>query len=151
MGWSRDELNIGQLCKETFKEQALVIGCGTYTGTVAAAHNWGGPMQVIPINPGLPGSVEELMHSTKVDNFVLDLREEVCDKKLREDLMRHRLERFIGVIYRPDTERQSHYSAVALPGQFDGFVWFDVTQPVHTSKVHQPESGAAAETWPFGL
>jgi erythromycin esterase-like protein len=152
MGWSRGELNIGQLCKETFRDQALAVGCGTYYGKVAAAHRWGGDMNVIKIRPGLPNSVEELMHSTGVKNFVLDLREGICDPKLREALMKHRLERFIGVIYKPDTERQSHYSQVVLPRQFDAFVWFDETNPVGTHMIHQPDTEAAVDgTWPFGL
>lgn len=152
MGWSNDELNIGQLCKENFGIQALSVGCGTYTGRVAAAHGWGGDMQVIPICSGLPGSVEELMHSTDVRRFTLDLRKSPCDPKLREAMIKHRLERFIGVIYSPETERQSQYSNVILPEQFDGFVWFDETNPVSTSEVHQPQSEAAVdETWPLGL
>lgn len=152
MSWARNELNIGQLCKETFGNQALVIGCGTYYGKVAAAHRWGSDMEVMKVRPGLPGSIEELMHSTGVKNFVLDLREGVCDPELRAALMKPRIERFIGVIYRPETERQSHYSSVVLPHQFDGFVWFDETNPVGTRDIHQPETEAAVdETWPFGL
>jgi erythromycin esterase-like protein len=152
MGWSRGELNIGQLCKETFRDRALAIGCDTYCGKVAAAHRWGGDMNVMEVRPALPGSIEELMHFTGVKNFFLDLREGKCDPNLREALMKQRLERFIGVIYRPDTERQSHYSRVVLPYQFDGFVWFDETNPVRTRDVHQPPSKAPlSETWPFGL
>jgi erythromycin esterase-like protein len=152
MSWIRNELNIGQLCKETFQDQALAIGCGTYYGRVAAAHRWGGDMNVMEIRPGMAGSIEELMHSTGVKNFILDMREGKCDPRLRDQLMKQRLERFIGVIYRPDTERQSHYSSVVLPHQFDGFVWFDETNPVETHEVHQPETNAAVdETWPFGL
>lgn len=152
MGWSSDELNIGQLCKETYGEQALSIGCGTYTGTVAAANRWGDDMRVIRINPGMQGSYEELMHATGIKNFVLDLRKGKCSEQLREALRKKRLERFIGVIYRPDTERQSHYSSAILPEQFDGFVWMDETRHVGTLEVHQPPSELGTdETWPFGL
>lgn len=152
MGWSRDELNIGQLCKETYQDQALAIGCDTYYGTVAAAHRWGADMNVMKVRPGMAGSVEGLMHATGVRNFVLDLREGKCDPKLREALMKRRLERFIGVVYRPDTERQSHYSAVVLPRQFDALLWFDETNTVETRDVHQPHANAAvADTWPFAL
>jgi erythromycin esterase-like protein len=115
MGWSRDELNIGPLCKENYGEQALTIGCGTYPGSVAVAHSWGGDINVIPIRPGLRGSVEELMHSTGEKRFLLNLRKGVCDEKLRQALVEQKLERFIGVIYSPETERQSHYSKVVLP------------------------------------
>ncbi|KAK4238273.1 erythromycin esterase-domain-containing protein [Achaetomium macrosporum] len=152
MGWAREELNIGQLCKETFGKQALSIGCSGNTGTVAAARWWDGDMQVMRVNPGLPGSYEELMHKTGVRSFVLDLREGHCNEELRKALMKKRLERFIGVIYAPHTERQSHYSSAVLPDQFDGFIWFDETRHVGALEVHQPHVPLEYdETWPFGL
>ncbi|KAK4152017.1 erythromycin esterase type II [Chaetomidium leptoderma] len=152
MGWAREELNIGQLSKEAFGKQALNIGCCTNTGTVAAAHCWGGDMHVMQVRPGLPNSYEELMHATGVKNFVLDLREGHCNEELRQALMKNRLERFIGVIYAPRTERHSHYSLAALPEQFDGFVWFDETRHVGALEVHQPHVPLEFdETWPFGL
>jgi len=115
MGWSREEVNIGQLCRETFGNRALSIGCLGHTGTVAAAQRWGGNMRVMLINLSLPGRYEELMHTVGFSSFVLDLRKGSCDENLREALMRKRLERFIGVIYRPDTERHLHYSEALLP------------------------------------
>jgi erythromycin esterase-like protein len=152
MGWSRQELNIGQLSKEAFGRQALAIGCSTYSGTVAAADNWGDDMRVMNVRPGLPNSYEDLMHETGVKNFTLDLRERSCPKDLRDALMQKRLERFIGVIYRPSTERQSHYSSAVLPEQFDGLVWFDQSKAVGALEVHQPRSELEYdETWPFGL
>ncbi|KAJ9131096.1 Erythromycin esterase type II [Pleurostoma richardsiae] len=152
MGWSFGELNIGQLCKETFGSQVVSLGCSTYGGMVAAAENWGGDMEVMQVNPGLPGSYEELMHMTGVTTFMLDLRKGHCDDKLRDELMKKRLERFIGVIYRPDTERRSHYSTAVLPEQFDGLIWFDQTAPVRTLEVRQPPAALEMEeTWPFGL
>ncbi|KAI1858832.1 uncharacterized protein JN550_012394 [Neoarthrinium moseri] len=152
MGWAEGELSIGQLCKEAFGKQALSIGCGTNTGTVAAANQWDGDMQVKNMKPGLPGSVEELMHDTGISNFALDLRQDFCSEMLRQKLRRRRLERFIGVIYRPETERQSHYSTVILPDQFDGFLWFDKTRHVGSLEVHQPQTKLEfGETWPFGL
>ncbi|KAF4333602.1 L-isoaspartate O-methyltransferase [Fusarium beomiforme] len=152
MGWSREELNIGQLCKERFETKALSIGTGTNTGTVAAAQNWGGDMNIMRVRPGLPGSYEELMHATGIDNFVLDLRKDKCDERLREALKEKRLERFIGVVYKPETEKASHYSYAILPEQFDGFIWFDESKHVGTLEVHQPQSPREYhETWPFGL
>ncbi|KAK4202053.1 erythromycin esterase-domain-containing protein [Triangularia verruculosa] len=152
MGWSRDELNIGQLCKEAYGNQALSIGCLTNTGTVAAARRWDGDMQVMKVKPGLPNSYERLMHATAIKNFVLDLRLQQCDEELRKALMDKRLERFIGVIYAPNTERQSHYSHAILPEQFDGFIWFDETRHVGALEVHQPHTIVEFdETWPFGL
>ncbi|KAL2761065.1 hypothetical protein ACRALDRAFT_2093636 [Sodiomyces alcalophilus JCM 7366] len=153
MGGARDELNIGQLCKETYGDHAaLLIGCGTYSGTVAAAHRWDSDMQVMNINPALPGSYEDLMHATGVKNFALDLRKGRCDEELRRALMRQRLQRFIGVIYRPDTELQSHYSKANLPEQFDGFIFFDESKHVGALEAHQPHTDVEyEETWPFGL
>ena len=152
MGWAREELNIGQLCKEAFGKQAISIGCCGNTGTVAAARRWDGDMQIMKVQPGMQNSYEELMHATGVKNFVLDLRESHCDEELRKALMKKRLERFIGVIYAPHTERQSHYSSAVLPEQFDGFVWFDETRHVGALEVHQPHVALEYdETWPFGL
>lgn len=152
MSWSRKEFNIGQLCKETFGEQALSIGCCGNTGTVAAARRWGADMSVMQIRPGLSNSYEELMHATGVKSFALDLREGHCDDKLRKALSKKRLERFIGVIYVPHTELQSHYSMAVLPEQFDGFIWFDETRHVGALEVHQPHVALEyGETWPFGL
>ncbi|RSM20878.1 hypothetical protein CDV31_000249 [Fusarium ambrosium] len=152
MGWSREELNIGQLCKETYGNRALNIGTGTHTGTVAAAKRWDGDMQVMRVRPGLSNSYEELMHATGVKNFVLDLRAKKCDERLRKTLCERRLERFIGVLYKPATEKQSHYSTAVLPEQFDGFIWFDESRHVGTLEVHQPKSPLEYhETWPFGL
>lgn len=152
MGWAREELNIGQLCKEAWGREALNIGCCGNTGTVAAARRWDGDMQVMQVRPGMQNSYEELMHATGVKSFALDLREGHCDEELRKALMKKRLERFIGVIYAPHTERQSHYSSAVLPEQFDGFVWFDETRHVGALEVHQPHVALEYdETWPFGL
>ncbi len=152
MGWSRDELNLGQLCKETFGGRALSIGCMSHSGTVAAAHRWDSDMAVMKVRPGLPDSYEQLLHSTGIKNFVLDLRDGHCNEELRKELMKKRLERFIGVIYAPQTERRSHYSHALLPEQFDGLVWFDQTRHVGALEVHQPHTALEYdETWPFGV
>ncbi|KAJ6438970.1 erythromycin esterase [Purpureocillium lavendulum] len=152
MGMNRDEFNIGQLCKEAFGNSCLAIGCGTNSGTVSAARRWGGDMRIMKVRPGLANSYEALMHATGISNFALDLRQRKCDKKLRRELLRRRLERFIGVIYRPDTERQSHYSSAVLPEQLDGYIWMDITRHVTPMEVHQPPGALAVdETWPFGL
>ncbi|RGP63652.1 l-isoaspartate o-methyltransferase [Fusarium sporotrichioides] len=152
MSWASHELNIGELCKRAFGDDALSIGTGTNTGTVAAAQSWESDMNIMKVQPGLPGSYEELMHATGISNFVLDLRKGECDEKLREALRRERLERSIGVIYKPETEKASHYSHAILPDQFDGYIWFDESKHVGTLEVHQPRSPLEYhETWPFGL
>ncbi|KAG8665949.1 hypothetical protein FPOAC2_11034 [Fusarium poae] len=152
MSWASHELNIGELCKREFGDDALSIGTGTNTGTVAAAQNWESDMNIMKVQPGLPGSYEELMHAAGISNFVLDLRKGKCDEKLREVLRRERLERSIGVIYKPETEKASHYSYAILPDQFDGYIWFDESKHVGTFEIHQPRSSLEYhETWPFGL
>jgi erythromycin esterase-like protein len=146
MGRRRGELNLGQLCRERFGAQAALIGFGTHAGTVAAAHDWGGDLQVMTVRPSLPDSVERLCHDAGIASFLLDLRAE----PVREALVDWRLERFIGVIYRPDTERLSHYAGVSLPGQFDAYAWFDESSAV-TPLGPQHTRPGAPETYPFGL
>jgi protein-L-isoaspartate(D-aspartate) O-methyltransferase len=148
MGQVRDELNIGQLCKEKFGAGARLIGFGTHHGTVAAADDWDEPMEVMQVRPSLPGSYERLFHDIGMERFLLDLREGM-NGEAADALIEPRLERFIGVIYRPETERWSHYSECVLPRQFDAWVWFDETQAV-TALPGEPEPGAD-DTWPFGL
>ena len=152
MGWSRGEINIGQLCRQEFGKAAAILGCGTHTGTVAAAHNWDDDLRIMPVNPSRTDSYERLAHDAGINRFILDLREGSCDGELREALMQKRLERFIGVIYRPATERYSHYSHAVLPEQFDAYVWFDETKAVQPLEVLQPKTALGAnETYPFGL
>jgi erythromycin esterase-like protein len=148
MGQVREELNIGQLCRERFGEQARLIGFGTHSGTVAAADDWDEPMQVMKVRPSMPDSYERLSHDSGVERFLLDLREGK-NEDVRTALLDSRLERFIGVIYRPDTERWSHYSEAVLPGQFDAWVWFDETCAV-TPLPGEAKPGED-ETYPFGL
>jgi protein-L-isoaspartate(D-aspartate) O-methyltransferase len=148
MGEVREELNIGQLCRERFGKDAALIGFGTHTGTVACASDWDGPMEVKPVNPSRPDSYERLAHNSGVARFLLDVREGVHEP-LRDQLLSPRLERFIGVIYRPETERWSHYSACSLPQQFDAYVWFDQTTAV-TALPTRMRVGED-ETYPFGL
>lgn len=148
MGWSQGEWNIGQLCRERFGDDAALIGFGTHTGTVACASDWDEPMEVKRVNPSRPDSYEWLAHETGIGRFLLDLRSGV-HPALREALSQHRLERFIGVIYRPETERWSHYTECCLPEQFDAYVWFDETTAV--TPLPTRERAAAEPTFPFGL
>ena len=150
MGQQRDELNIGQLCKEKWGDQARLIGFGTHTGTVACASDWDDPMEVKPVRPSLAGSYERACHDAGVERFLIDLREGAAPAALIEPLLEARLERFIGVIYRPETERWSHYAQAVLPRQFDGWVWFDETGAVTPlGGTDQPEG--EEEMYPFGL
>jgi protein-L-isoaspartate(D-aspartate) O-methyltransferase len=149
MGQVREELNIGQLAKERFGDEARLIGFGTHRGTVAAADNWDEPMEVMEVRPSLAGSYERLCHDSGIKRFLLDLRRGVNGKAV-EALIDPRLERFIGVIYRPQTERWSHYAEASLPGQFDAWVWFDETSavtPLPARKLPSEEE----DTYPLAL
>jgi protein-L-isoaspartate(D-aspartate) O-methyltransferase len=147
MGIVRDELNIGQLCRERFGGEAALIGFGTHAGTVAAASDWDGEMEVKRVRPSHRDSVERLCHDSGLPCFLLDLSRH---EALRRRLLEPRLERFIGVIYRPDTELLSHYADVSLPNQFDAYVWFDETNAVTPLTAGQGREGVP-ETYPFGL
>lgn len=105
------------------------------------------------VRPSRDDSWEIVSHDTGVPSFVLDLRKDRIDPALRAAIAaEQRLERFIGVIYRPDTERVSHYSQAFLHKQFDGYIWFDRTQAVKPLEVIQPETPLGkGETYPFGL
>ena len=148
MGQARGELNIGQLCRQAYGAEACLVGFGTHAGTVAAATDWDGSMEVKTVRPSLPGSYEALCHQVGAERFLLDLRPGQHDD-LRRVLARPRLERYIGVIYRPETERWSHYSHATLPDQYDAFAWFDETHAV--TPLPTPVTAGEDETYPFGL
>ncbi|KAK9238781.1 putative erythromycin esterase [Lipomyces kononenkoae] len=151
MGMHRNEINIGQMCRERYCDDVAIICCGTHTGTVAAAHEWDGQMEVMKVQPSLSNSYERIMYRTGLASFLLDLREGQHDE-VREALMEARIERFIGVIYRPLTERWSHYSEAVLPKQMDAYVWFRETHAVAAFETQQPHYPIATdETYPFGL
>ncbi|OTA53317.1 putative erythromycin esterase [Hypoxylon sp. EC38] len=143
MGTERGEINLGQLCRENFPGEVSIIGCGTHTGTVAAADEWDEPMQIMNVVPSRPDSYERVMHDTGIPSFMVDLR------GLKTEPM---LQRFIGVIYRPATERWSHYIKTILTKQYDVFVWFDRTNAVNAFETAQPkEALSRGETYPFGV
>jgi protein-L-isoaspartate(D-aspartate) O-methyltransferase len=148
MGAVRDEINIGQLCRERFGQEAALIGFGTDRGTVAAASDWDGPMEIKQVRPAHPDSYERLCRDSGIGRFLLDLREGE-HPQLRAGLLYPRLERAIGVIYRPETELASHYFDASLPRQFDAYLWFEETRAV-TPLPTTPRAGVP-ETYPFGL
>ncbi|KAJ5246531.1 Erythromycin esterase [Penicillium chermesinum] len=154
MGIRRHELNIGQLCRERLgRQNVAILGCGTHTGTVAAADEWDEDMQVMDVVPSQEDSWEIIAHNTGVPRFLLDFRRGYADPALRSfSSLETRLERFIGVIYRPDTERLSHYSHAQIHEQFDGYIWFDETKAVEPIETMQPQTTLGKEeTYPFGL
>jgi protein-L-isoaspartate(D-aspartate) O-methyltransferase len=144
----RGEHNIGQLAREHFGHDAYLIGCGTDTGTVAAASEWDGPMEEKTITPAHPDSYEYLCRESEVPRFLLPLgRTE--HGALIEQLRTPRLERAIGVIYKPETELASHYFQAVLPRQFDEYVWFGQTRAIKPLETH--EVAGVPDTYPFGI
>jgi erythromycin esterase-like protein len=139
MGAARGEHNIGQLCRQRFGDSAFCVGFGTHSGTVAAASNWGGQMEIKKVRPSHPTSYERIFHDADVPAFLLSLRHPVRTA-VREELASPRLERAIGVVYRPETELQSHYFQAALPWQFDTYVWFEETRAVDALDAHRARS-----------
>ena len=148
--YARGEINIGHLCKEHFGDKSYHIGFGTHTGTVAAANNWGGKMKVMHVNKSLTKSYENLCHQTQIGAFTLPLREEHSGKTLRKLLSTPKLERAIGVMYRPNTERVSHYFHAVLPSQFDEYIWFDRSKAVTPITIANV-SRKLLESHPFSL
>jgi protein-L-isoaspartate(D-aspartate) O-methyltransferase len=144
----RGEVNVGQLCREQFGEGAFLVGFGTHQGSVAAAHDWGEPMEIMAVRPSHPESYERLFHDAGTAALFLPLAGS-ARPDVRDELGVPRLERAIGVIYRPDTELQSHYFQAVLPSQFDEYVWFDETQAVQA--LDGPPRAGMPDTYPFGL
>ena len=148
MAGRRDEINIGRLCRERFAQAAVLIGFGTDRGTVAAASDWDAPMEIKQVRPAHRDSYERLCLDSAVPRFLVDLREG-RSSELRSSLLYPRVERAIGVIYRPETELASHYFEASLPRQFDAYLWFEETRAV-TPLPTAPRAGMP-ETYPFGL
>jgi protein-L-isoaspartate(D-aspartate) O-methyltransferase len=147
---ARGELNVGRLAREAYRDDAFLVGFGTDHGKVAAAHEWDGPMRVMEVRPSHPESYERLFHDAGVPALHLHLREPERPE-VAEELAAPRLERAIGVIYRPETELQSHYFQAVLPWQFDEYVWFDETSAVKPFGAPPHVLSGVPETFPFGL
>jgi protein-L-isoaspartate(D-aspartate) O-methyltransferase len=145
---ARGELNVGQLVREKYGDNAYLIGFGTDHGTVAAASEWGGPMEIKRVQPAHMESYERVFHEVHTDNFLLPLRKPLKEI-IRQKLLPERLERAIGVIYRPQTELQSHYFFASLPRQFDEYIWFDETRAVEA--LSREIGSKTLDTFPFGI
>jgi len=166
---ARGEFNLGQLARETFGlENTYNIGFTTFSGSVTAAHNWDDDPHHMTVNKGMNGSYEKLFHDAvlqmdsehfKKGNFLLNFRSNNSEiqpsKELYDALTRKMLERMIGVLYRPDTERFSHYVSCSLPKQFDSVIHLDRTRALKPLEVHpQWEKGfkdQVPDTYPSGV
>lgn len=146
MGWE-GEFNVGELCRTAFGDDCIAIGFGTDRGTVAAASEWDDPMEVKTVRPAREDSFEYLFRRAGEPRSLTDWR--IAHPELREALSEPRLERAIGVIYRPETELLSHYFRAVLSEQFDAFVWFEETRAV--SPLGDKARDTGIDTYPFGL
>jgi erythromycin esterase-like protein/adenine/guanine phosphoribosyltransferase-like PRPP-binding protein len=136
------ELNVGQLVRERVGDEALLVGFTTYSGTVTAASDWGGAAERKRVRRALPGSWEALLHETGTERLLLDA----------STLKGRRLERAIGVVYRPETERISHYFHARIASQFDALIHIDETAAVEPLEVSSEwERGELPETYPTGV
>ena len=144
----RGELNVGQLARQDFGDDVVIVGFTTYEGAVTAASDWGAPAEHKRVRPALDGSIESLFHASSYDDFVLRLDAGEVSAAFDEPL----LQRMIGVVYRPETERASHYFHCRLARQYDVVVHVDETRAVRPL---DPVSGwpdeDAPETYPRGL
>lgn len=147
MGW-QGEFNIGELCRMAHGDEAVLIGFGTDTGTVAAASDWGGDMEIKNVRPARVNSYEHAFRETGIERFLVDWRG-AAKPDLVAALRDPRLERAIGVVYRPETELTSHYFEAVMAEQFDALIWFERTQAV--TPLGPEHARGAPETWPFGL
>jgi protein-L-isoaspartate(D-aspartate) O-methyltransferase len=144
---ARGELNIGSLCRSAFGKETYSIGFGTDNGTVAAASDWDGPMEVKELRPAMDRSFEKLFHETTLPGFTMGLRDGA--DALRNGLSAPRLQRAVGVIYRPENELASHYFEAVLSRQFDEYVWIDTTRAV--TPIVAAELEGMPDTYPFGV
>jgi erythromycin esterase-like protein len=145
---ARGGINLGQLARERYGREAFSIGFSTYEGTVTAASDWDAPMERKRVRPGLAGSYERVFHEDRGESFYLDL----ADREVMHALEGPKLQRAIGVIYRPNTERWSHYFDARLPRQFDILIHIDRTEALRPLDASAGwDEGEPPETWPTSL
>jgi len=143
------EWNLGQLARQKYGRNCVLVGFSTYTGTVTAASNWGDPAERKRVRPAMPGSYEELFHDVGIPAFALTLPP---DSHVAGGLREPRLERAIGVIYRPESELASHYFHARLSDQFDAIIHYDQTRAVEPlEQTAEWDVGEPAETFPSGV
>lgn len=145
--WYQGQIDVGQLMRERHPRDTYLLGQSTYQGEVRAARRWNGAHERRTVRPGLSGSVEEALHEVGLPSFWLDLRRPEAQDFWRPE----RLQRFIGVIYAPQTERQSHYMQSRLAEQYDGLLYLDRTTALAALDSAGPEfSQDLPETFPSG-
>jgi erythromycin esterase-like protein len=146
---SRGEVNLGQLARERHGDAVRIVGFGTHAGTVAAADDWDGPVRIMEVRPSLPGSWERAVHDAGVGRGAIRL--DAAALAGAPGLRHARPQRFVGVVYRPETERRSHYMECRTAPQYDVYVFFDETRAATPLAGPEERAGAADGTFPFGL
>ena len=142
-------MNLGQFTREAYGRDCVLTGFTTSRGTVTASSDWDSAAERKVVRPALADSYEDVLHRVRVPNFFLDFSR---DRSARAALEAERLERAIGVIYRPETELGSHYFTARLPDQFDAVLHFDQTRAVEPlERSVEWEVGEVEETFPTGL
>lgn len=142
------ELNVGQLARQRYGEECALIGFTTYDGSVTASSDWGGPSERKRVRPAMIDSHESFLHDSSASRFWLNL----ADQTVRDAMVIPRLERAIGVIYRPESERSSHYFHASLGEQFDAVIHLDHTRAVEPlERTSRWDAGEPPETYPSGL
>jgi len=142
---ARGELNLGQLAREHHAERVFLLGFTTHMGTVTAAREWDAPAERRRVKPSMPGAYERVFHDTERERFVL------ATAGARDALADERLERAIGVIYKPETERASHYFKVRIADQFDAVIHVDVTSALTPLEQFSRANSDLPETYPTGV
>jgi erythromycin esterase-like protein len=137
------------LVRERHGSNAVLVGFSTYDGTVTAASDWDAPAERMTVRPALAGSVEELYHDTGIGDFLLNLRH--APDAVGDELRIDRLTRAIGVVYRPQTERQSHYFFARPAGQFDAVIHYERTIALEPLDPDAAPARGEEETYPTGM
>lgn len=141
--------NLGQLVRQRYRDQAYLFGFTTYSGTVTAASRWDGPVERKRILDAMDGSIEKRFHQTGAGEFFLPFNR---DNKLPENrLLEPMLQRAIGVLYLPKTERHSHYLTCQIGDQFDGVIHIDETSALEPLDAVSEGIVGEEATYPFGV
>lgn len=150
---TRGELNVGQIVREHYGRLAVNIGFTTYTGKVTASTDWDEPGQRFHVRPALPGSYESIMHDAELPAFLLKFdKHNPANESLIDAFYMPRLERAIGVVYRPESERLSHYFLASLPEQFNAVIHIDETEALEPLDLNEHwYKNEEPETYPFGI
>ena len=141
------ELNLGQLVREEYGPESFLVGFTTHNGTVTAARDWDQPAEFRQVRPSLEESWERLCHDVGLERFLLLFG----DGALRKALVEPRLERAIGVVYLPETERASHYFKARITEQFDALLHVDTTTALRPLEPWSSRDADLPETYPTGV